>query len=140
MPNLTGMTKKLKLIPLSLSFVILAGGMLTAVPTLAVEGSTNGSAASATQPFTTYSLQNPLKAETPAELIGRFVKIFTGVVGSFCLLMFIYGGLTLLTSRGNPEQVQKGKQIFTWAIIGMIVIFTAYMVLTNIFKVIGAND
>lgn len=139
MPNRTGMIKKLKLIPLSLSFVILAIGLLTTAPTLAAPAA-GGGAASTTSAFTTYSLQNPLKAETPAELIGRFVKIFTGVVGSFCLLMFIYGGLTLLTSRGNPEQVQKGKQIFTWAIIGMIVIFTAYMVLTNLFKVIGAND
>ncbi len=93
-----------------------------------------------TQPFQTYSLSNPLKAATAPELIGRFVNMFIGVVGSFALLMFVYGGLTLLTSRGNPEQVQKGKRIFTWAVIGLVVIFTAYIILANVFKIIGATD
>jgi len=96
-------------------------------------------AAAGPQPAS-YTLSNPLRAGNPAELVGRIVSMFIGVVGSFALLMFVYGGLTLLTSRGNPEQVQKGKKIFIWAVIGLTVIFTAYIVLRNIFHIIGASD
>ncbi len=103
-------------------------------------GGSQPPAASSTTPFQTYSLSNPLKAGTAPELIGRFVSMFIGVAGSFALLMFIYGGLVLLTSRGNPEQVQKGKNIFIWATIGLVVIFTSYIVLRNVFQIIGAND
>jgi len=97
-------------------------------------------AADAATAYQTYSLTNPLKAQTIPQFIGRGTTIFTGIVGSIALLMFIYGGLLMLTSRGNSEQIQKGKNIFIWATIGLVVIFTAYIVLRNVFKVIGAND
>lgn len=113
-----------------LLLLTLASGLLAAGPGLAKEGDAPAS----------YTLSNPLKASTPPELIGRVILIFTGVVGSFAMLMFIYGGLTLLTSRGNPEQIQKGRNIFTWAVIGLVVVFTSYVVLRNVLRVIGASD
>jgi hypothetical protein len=90
-------------------------------------------------PFQTYSIEPPIEANVP-QVIGRFVNIIIGVTGSAALLMFAFGGFTWLTSRGNPEQIQKGKNIFIWATIGLIIIFSSYMILTNVFKVIGATD
>ncbi len=93
-----------------------------------------------TTPFKQYSLQNPLAAQSVPDLIGRVARILMGMVGTFALLMFVYGSFLWLTSQGNTEQVQKGKQVFTWAVIGLIVVFSAYIVLRQVFTTIGAQD
>lgn len=51
-----------------------------------------------------------------------------GMVGSISLLMFIYGGFTLLMSHGEPAKVTEGKKIITTAIIGIIIVFSSYII------------
>lgn len=72
-------------------------------------------------------LTNPLGITSIPELVGRIIKAALGIVGSIALLMFIYGGFTLLTSSGNDKMVQKGKNIIVWATIGLVVIFVSYV-------------
>lgn len=73
------------------------------------------------------SLDNPLgEKTTPQKLIGRVINAILGVVGSLTLLMFVYGGLTLMTAAGNTEKVDKGRKIITWAAVGLIIIFASY--------------
>jgi len=73
-------------------------------------------------------LQNPLGnvITTPQALIGRIIDSVLGVVGSIALLMFVYGGLTWMTSSGNDEKVKKGRDIILWSAIGLVVIFMSY--------------
>ncbi|PIT93915.1 hypothetical protein COU00_01790 [Candidatus Falkowbacteria bacterium CG10_big_fil_rev_8_21_14_0_10_43_11] len=52
-----------------------------------------------------------------------------GVVGSLALLFFIYGGLTMIISSGKSESVQKAKTILTNAIIGLIIVFTSWVII-----------
>ncbi|MCK4554394.1 hypothetical protein KAU19_05550 [Candidatus Parcubacteria bacterium] len=63
---------------------------------------------------------------TPQALIGRIINAVLGIVGSIALAMFIYGGFTWMTSSGNSEKVQKGKDILIWAALGLVVIFASY--------------
>lgn len=85
-------------------------------------------------------LENPLgSADTFQEAIGRVIRIFTGVSGSFALLMFVYGSFLLMTSRGEAAKVEKGKKAMLMAIAGLAIIFTAYAALTILFKSIGAS-
>ncbi len=74
----------------------------------------------------TVSLPDPLNSANPQELIGRIINAVLGIVGSIALAMFIYGGFTWMTSSGNMEKVQKGKDILIWAAIGLVVIFASY--------------
>jgi hypothetical protein len=71
-------------------------------------------------------LVNPLKVNTPQELIGQIINSVLGVVGSIALLMFVYGGITWMTSSGNSEKVKKGRDIIVWSAIGLVVVFSAY--------------
>lgn len=71
-------------------------------------------------------LENPLSANTPQELIGQIINSVLGVVGSLALLMFVYGGLTWMTSSGNQEKVKKGRDILMWSAIGLVIIFSSY--------------
>ncbi|HSD12074.1 MAG TPA: pilin [Patescibacteria group bacterium] len=83
-------------------------------------------------------LTNPLGSGVTIEtLAGRAVRGFIGLSGSFALLMFVYGGFMWVTSAGNPEKVKKGKQIFTYAVIGLVVIFGAYAFLTTFINALG---
>ena len=58
-------------------------------------------------------------------LIGRIIQSALGIIGALALLMTVYGGLILLSSRGG-EGVKKGKDIITWSIIGVAVILGSY--------------
>ncbi len=73
-------------------------------------------------------LSNPLgeAVSTPQILIGRVINSVLGLVGSIALVMFVYGGLTWMTSSGNDEKVKKGRDIIVWSAIGLVVIFMAY--------------
>jgi len=59
-------------------------------------------------------------------LIGKVINATLGIVGSLALLMFIYGGFTWMMASGNQQAVQKGKDILTWATVGLVVIFASY--------------
>lgn len=81
-------------------------------------------------------LTNPLGDVTVPGLIGKIIKAVLGIVGSLSLLMFIFGGLTWMTSGGNEEKIKKGKQILVNAALGIIVIFSSYSILNWIFTVL----
>lgn len=66
--------------------------------------------------------------------IGRVINVALGMVGSFALVMFIYGGLTWMLSGGNSDKTGKGKNIIIWATLGMVVIFSAYAIVSFVMK------
>jgi len=62
-----------------------------------------------------------------------------GIVGSLTLLMFIYGGFMLLISGGNSESVTKGKKIIMGAIIGLIIVFSSYLIIEFSLSALGLS-
>ena len=96
-------------------------------------------ATSGSQSFKPKVLENPLTVDSIPKVIGRAIQIFTGVSGSVALLMFVYGSFLLMTSRGEQEKVKKGKDAMKMAVLGLIIIFTAYAVLNLLFESIGAS-
>lgn len=55
--------------------------------------------------------------------------IILGLVGSITLVMFIYGGVTLLISAGSNEKITKAKNIIIAAVIGLIIVFSGKMII-----------
>lgn len=87
--------------------------------------------------FPTYNINSPIGEVTGPELIGRIIKTVLGIVGALALAMFIYGGLTWLTSGGSPDKIKKGKDILMWAVIGLVVIFSSYTLVDFLLKAFG---
>lgn len=82
------------------------------------------------------TLINPLGESDVRLLIARLIQGALSLTGSIALLMFIYGGFLWLTAMGRPDQVTKGKHIFIWSILGIIVIASAYVVVNALFLAI----
>jgi hypothetical protein len=96
------------------------------------------------------ALKNPKGGPTGAEQEGacRSVSIFVilllkfaaylfTIVGALALLFFIYGGFTLILSRGSPDAVKKGKDILVASIIGLVIVFGAYMLVRFLGDAVG---
>jgi hypothetical protein len=75
------------------------------------------------------ALNLPLGDIKATTLIGRIIGSILGIVGSIALLMFVYGGITWMTARGDEKRASSGKAIVTWATLGIIAIFSAYAVI-----------
>jgi len=74
-------------------------------------------------------LTNPLFNETTDIniVIGRIIQIILGLSGTAALVMFVWGGFLWLISAGEQKRIDAGKKTITWAVIGLLVIFTAYI-------------
>ena len=62
-----------------------------------------------------------------------------GIVGALALAMFIYGGFTFLLSGGSSEKIGQARKIIVAAVVGLIIVFTSYIIIQFVLKSIGLN-
>lgn len=72
-------------------------------------------------------------------VFGNIARIILGITGSVALLMFIIGGFYWLTAAGVEARVAKGKQIIITSVIGIVIIFGAYIGVQFLTDVIGSE-
>ena len=85
------------------------------------------------QPAPVVKLEDPLNLNPDApitDLVGRVIQAFLGIIGIVALIMFVYGGTLWLVAAGKADRVTRGKDIFIWSIIGLVVIFSSYAITT----------
>lgn len=81
-----------------------------------------------------------MKGNALVVIAGRLVNVFLGIVGIILVGYLIYGGYTWMTAAGDTERVQAGKDTLTNAVIGIVVIFVAFVVAQFIINaLIGAT-
>ena len=85
-------------------------------------------------------LTNPLKVGSIPEFIGNVILALLGLSGSIALLMFVWGGMQWLISGGSAERVKKGKDTIIWAVLGLVVIFTAYTLVSVVVKALAGDS
>lgn len=86
------------------------------------------------EPVSAVSLTSPLGGASIPVIIGRVIRALLGLSGSAALLMLLYGGFIWLTSGGKPEAIKKGKDTIVWAIIGLVVIFSAFVIVSFVLQ------
>ena len=69
-----------------------------------------------------------------AEIIGAIIGIFLSLLGIIFMVLIIYGGFLWMTSAGNEIKVLKAKKTLTQAVIGLIIIMSAYSITYFIFQ------
>lgn len=91
-----------------------------------------------------FNLYNPLtQAQTTkstVEIIGRAIRFVFGIVGALALLMFILGGTMWLISGGNETRIKKGRDIMVYALLGLLLAFSSYIILNYVLaRLLGAR-
>lgn len=69
----------------------------------------------------------------------NFGEFLFAVSGALLLLFIFYGGFLMLISGGNPQTVGKGKSAMVNAVIGILIVFTAYMGVNFIIAAVTGN-
>lgn len=75
---------------------------------------------------TTVSLPNPIKCNDAACLISQVIRYILGVIAIIATLMFVWGGVMMLTSAGNADRVKRAKETLAWAAIGIVIILLSW--------------
>ncbi|MBU0613773.1 pilin, partial [Patescibacteria group bacterium] len=69
--------------------------------------------------------------------IGTFIL---AISGSILVAMFVFGGVTWLTSLGNPNRIDEGKKTMVGAVIGILIVFFAYTGVTLLISVLKTGN
>lgn len=62
------------------------------------------------------------------EVIASVIKVLLSVVGILFLALMIYGGAKWMKASGREQEVEAAKKIIQNAIIGLILVITAYAI------------
>ncbi len=65
-------------------------------------------------------------------VIGNILFMSNVFILLVIFIMFVIGSFKYLTSLGNAEKIEEAKGTFKWAIIGLVVYLSAYLVLNII--------
>jgi len=74
----------------------------------------------------------PDKLSALPQCINQIYVWSLGIGSLLALLMIVLGGYMYMTASGNAEQTSKGKEYIWGAIIGLALLFTAYLLLRTI--------
>lgn len=75
---------------------------------------------------------------SPGGLVSQIIALGTYIGSGVALLLLIYGSYIVLTSQGNPEGINHGKEIITSAIIGLVFIIISVSLMQIIgFDILG---
>ena len=71
------------------------------------------------------------------------VILFNAIAIASIILLFllVFGGISMIIGAGqsNPESTAKGKKAITSALIGFLIIFTAYWIIQIVGRIAGLN-
>jgi hypothetical protein len=65
--------------------------------------------------------------------------LFT-LVPPIAVLMFVIGGVMFFLTGGSPESVNRAKSILTATIIGLLIVYGAWLLLNAFFTIIGVAE
>jgi hypothetical protein len=68
------------------------------------------------------------------QLAGQIVQTVLSFLGIIFIILLLYGGFIRMTAQGSPEKIKHSTGIITSAIVGIIIIFTSYIVTIFVIK------
>jgi len=75
-----------------------------------------------------YGEQIGLAGTDPRIIIARIIQVALGFLGIIAVVLIMYAGWMWMTSEGNEEKITKAKNILKNAIIGLIIILSAFSI------------
>ena len=78
-----------------------------------------------------------LTGNSIVDLIVFIIRILLLISGAIAVLFVIIGGFRYITSAGNEEAAEKGKNTLVNAIIGIIVVTLAYVIINVVVNTVS---
>jgi len=69
---------------------------------------------------------------SPQGIVKSLLQILLSIAGSVAFILILIAGYKIMTSRGNPEQIQDAKEQLTSAIVGLLFIIFSVVLLQTI--------
>ena len=69
-----------------------------------------------------------LNPTDPRLVVGRIINVALGLLGMISVALVVYAGFLWMTGGGNSEQVEKARKILTAAVIGLLIILSAFSI------------
>ncbi|MBI2459054.1 MAG: hypothetical protein HYV53_00695 [Parcubacteria group bacterium] len=65
-------------------------------------------------------------------IIAKIIRIAFGFLGIIAVVLIMYAGWLWMTSQGNEDKIEQAKKILTNAVIGLIIIISAFAIVSFI--------
>lgn len=75
-----------------------------------------------------YQTNIDLQKGYPAALVGRFIGVFLGILGTIFTILIVYAGYLWFMAQGEAAALVKAKEIMTRAVIGLAIVVSAYVI------------
>ena len=83
-------------------------------------------------PLSADRFPNPLVCEDISCVIEKLTNFISLIAFAVAPIMILIGAFYFITAGGNPERVRTGKQVITYAIIGLVIILLARAIVATI--------
>lgn len=67
-----------------------------------------------------------------SDIIPGVIKLSLAIAGACAFAMAIYGGVLMITARGNEESTKQGQEILIYAAVGIVIISSAMALVTGL--------
>lgn len=61
-------------------------------------------------------------------IVARLIRTAIGFLGIVAVVFVLYGGFLYMTAGGADDKVKRAKKVFTSAIIGLVIVFSAFAI------------
>lgn len=83
---------------------------------------------------------NPLaKFSDFSKILNLVIPLLVGGAALLAVAMALIGGYTLLTAAGDAEKVKTAQKTFKGAVIGFVIVFTAFLLVKLIEIILGID-
>jgi hypothetical protein len=68
-------------------------------------------------------------AKSPiVSFITKIIEFATYSIGSIAVILIIIAGFMFMVSQGNEQKLTSAKEVFQYAMIGLIIVFLSYII------------
>lgn len=72
-------------------------------------------------------------------IFGNVVAAVLGLAGIALFIMLLVGGFKYITSGGDPKAAEEAKKTLTYAVGGLVLVASAYLILRFVAEFTGAD-
>lgn len=90
-------------------------------------------------PYCAFTYEGCRDVNDVVTLMVNIGKMIFSIIGVLAFVMFVYGGFTMILAMGNPEKFKKGTSILVAALVGLLIAFSAYLLIDFILDSLGVS-